>query len=81
MKPLKGGNMMKIYNYSKLLGLMKEKGYTQASLADKINISECSMNLSLNNKRNFRQDEISNICTILNIENSKIEEYFFASNI
>ena len=36
-----------------------ERGFTQEKLAKTIGISECSMNFSLNNKRNVRQDEIS----------------------
>ena len=49
---------MKQYDYRKLIGRMKELGYTQASLAKRLGISECSLNFSLNNKRNFKQDEI-----------------------
>lgn len=66
------------YDYSKLLGRMREKGYTQEKLARSIGISECSVNFSLNNKRNFRQDEIIKITGALDIPNEKIEEYFFA---
>ena len=56
-----------MYNYSKLLGIMKEKGYSQEAIAAKIGISACSMNLKLNNKSVFRQDEMTNICTVLDI--------------
>lgn len=69
------------YDYSRLLGRMKEKGYTQEKLAKYIGISECSVNFSLNNKRNFRQDEIIKITGALDIPNEKIEEYFFAHKL
>nr|DAW44220.1 MAG TPA: Protein of unknown function (DUF739) [Caudoviricetes sp.] len=71
---------MQSYDYSKLLGLMRERGFTQEKLAKTIGISECSMNFSLNNKRNFRQDEISKISGALGIPVGKIEDYFFNHN-
>lgn len=46
------------YNYSKLRGRLRELGLTQLEFAKKIGISECSLNLALNNKRGFRQGEI-----------------------
>ena len=66
---------MQSYDYSKLLGLMRERGFTQEKLAKTIGISECSMNFSLNNKRNFRQDEISKISGALGIPVGKIEDF------
>ena len=69
---------MKKYDYSKLLGRIKECGYTQERIAEKISNSACSLNLTLNNKREFRQDEILEISKVLNIRSGEIEEYFFA---
>lgn len=69
---------MKKYDYSKLLGKIKECGYTQEKLAEKISISACSLNLTLNNKREFRQDEILEISKVLSIRSGEIESYFFA---
>ena len=66
-----------IYDYSKLLGRMREKGVTQGDLACKIGISEPTLNLTLNNKRRFKQDEISKICVVLDIPVAEIEFYFF----
>ena len=68
---------MEHYDYSKLLGKMREKRFTQDFLAEKIGISATSMNLSLNNKRDFKQEEIFNICKVLEIPLSKIPGYFF----
>lgn len=65
------------YDYSKLLGRLREKGFTQSDLAQKIGLSECSLNFSLNNKRPFRQSEISKICEVLLISSDQIITYFF----
>ncbi len=65
------------YDYSKLLGVMKEHGFTQEALAKAIGISECSLNLTLKNKRNFRQNEILIACQVLHIPTEDIDKYFF----
>ncbi len=72
---------MQQYDYSLLLGRMKERGYTQAKLAKSIGISECTVNFSLKNKRNFRQDEILKIGELLDIPSSQFENYFFAHEL
>lgn len=66
-----------IYDYSKLLGRIREKGFTQKALAYAVNISEASLNLALNNKRKFKQDEIMALCGVLEIPISCVEQYFF----
>lgn len=68
---------MQQYDYSLLLGRMREKGYTQERLAKAVGISECTLNFSLNNKRNFRQDEMLKISEVLDVSISQIENYFF----
>lgn len=72
---------MQQYDYSMLLGRMKERGFTQAKLAKALGISECSVNLSLNNKRNFRQDEILKMTEVLEIPSKKLEDYFFTHKL
>lgn len=69
---------MQKYDYSKLLGRMRERGETQDSMAVKIKISACSMNQKLNNKSDFKQSEIYNIIGILGIPLADVQEYFFA---
>ena len=69
-----------IYDYSKLLGRMREKNATQVSLAKGIGLSETSINFSLGNKRPFKQDEITSICAFLDIPISDVEDYFFCRN-
>jgi len=66
-----------LYDYSQLLGRLKEKKITQDQLAAKIGISPASMNLKLCNKSPFKQDEILAICDVLNIISSEIPAYFF----
>ena len=68
---------MERYDYRKLLGKMREQRVTQEVLAEKVGISATSMNLSLNNKRDFRQEEILIICESLGISLSDIPTYFF----
>lgn len=65
------------YDYSKLLGKIREKGLTQVDLAKEIGISEATLNFSLKNKRPFKQDEIIRICEILCISLESVETYFF----
>lgn len=65
------------YNYSLLLGKMREKGFTQERLAKRLNLSAVSLNLSLNNKRPFKQGEMLTICEALGIDICDIEKYFF----
>ena len=70
---------MREYDYSLLLGRMREKGFTQAKLAKALGISETSLNLRLKNKLNFRQDEIISASDILEIPRESLDAYFFAS--
>jgi len=69
------------YDYSRLLGKMREKGFTQERLAKCISISECSLNLTLNNKRDFRQDEMIKIGEALDIPLNEFNSYFFAHKL
>lgn len=66
------------YNYSKLLGRIKERGYTQGKLADEIGRNKSSMSAKLKGKSAFTTDEIDGICKILDISNVEIGAYFFA---
>lgn len=66
------------YNYQKLLGKIREKGFTQESLAEAAHISPASLNLKLNNKREFRQSEMQKIFDTLELPIGSIAKYFFA---
>ena len=66
------------YNYSKLLGRMREYGFTQERLAEAIGINKTTLSAKLNNRFAFTQEEIDSICKVLDIPNEDIGEYFFA---
>lgn len=67
------------YDYSKLLGRIKEKCGTQAIFAEKIGISENSLSKRLNGKRQFRQNEILLACKALDIADADVARYFFTN--
>lgn len=65
------------YNYSKLLGRIRECGLTQEQLANAINKNKSTISSKLNNQFSFKQEEIDDICRVLDIPNDEIGEYFF----
>lgn len=69
------------FDYSKLLGRIREYGYTQETLAKEIGVTESSMSLKLNNKAPFKQIEIRLICKILRIADREIGAYFFVPKV
>ena len=69
------------YDYSKLLGRMKERGYTQDVLAKSINIKPSTLSQKLNNKSDFKQSEIYKICIILEIHYDEVSLYFFTKKV
>lgn len=66
------------YNYSKLLGRIKECGLTQEQLAKAIGKNKSTISSKINNQFSFTQEEMDCICRVLDIPNDKIGEYFFA---
>ena len=66
------------YNYSKLLGRMKECGITQGRLAREIGKDKSTLSVKLNGKYAFTTKEIDDICKVLDISNNEIGDYFFA---
>ena len=69
------------FDYSKLLGRIKECGFTQKTLAKHIGIAESSMCLKLNNKAGFTHGEIFLICAALKIDLGEIGVYFFTTKV
>lgn len=69
------------FDYSKLLGRIKECGFTQETLAKHIGIAESSMCLKLNNKAKFKHIEIFLICEALEITMAEIGVYFFTPKV
>lgn len=66
------------YNYSKLLGRIRECGLTQEQLAKAIGKDKSTLSAKLNNQFSFKQEEMDDICRVLDIPNEEIGEYFFA---
>lgn len=69
------------YNYSKLLGRIKECGFTQEQLAKAIGKNKSTLNTKLNGRFPFTTKEIDDICKALNISNEEIGDYFFATGV
>ena len=69
------------FDFSKLLGRIKEFGYTQAGLADEIGMAKTTMSLKLNNKAFFTPLEIEKIRRILRIAHEEIGIYFFTLKV
>ena len=69
------------FDYPKLLGRIKECGFTQETLAKHIGIAESSMCLKLNSKAYFKQTEIVLICEALGIGDGEIGVYFFTPKV
>lgn len=66
------------FNYSKLLGKIRECGFTQATLAEAIGINKSTLSAKLNNQNYFLASEMIAICKVLNIAHKDIPLYFFA---
>lgn len=65
------------FDYANLLGKIRQKCGSQVVFACKMNLSERSMSLKLNNKVDWKQREIFDACDILEIDTGDIPEYFF----
>lgn len=66
-----------MFDYSKLLGLMTEKNYTQKKLCKVIDMSENTFTNKIKGRSNFASDEIVKICNVLGISTKSVGAYFF----
>ena len=64
-------------DYSKLLGRMRERGFTQEALAKDIGINKSTLNAKLKGRSPFSAIEIDIICKVLDIPNAEVGVYFF----
>lgn len=69
------------YDYSKLSGRIVEKCGTQAIFAKKMNLSERTISLKLNNKLPWKQPEMQQAATVLEFPESDMKEYFFTIKV
>jgi DNA-binding XRE family transcriptional regulator len=66
------------FNHSKLLGRIRECGFTQATLAKAIGINKGTLSAKLNSQYYFTSAEMISICRVLDIAHKEIPQYFFA---
>lgn len=69
------------FDYSKLLGRIKEKGYTLQTFAKAIGISLSTLSLKLSNKAYFKQCEMNLTCAVLGFDKAEIGVYFFTQKV
>ena len=69
------------YDYSKLLGRIKEKCGGQTEFAQKMELSERTVSLKLNNKIPWKQTEITKAAVILGFSIEEIQSYFFTLKV
>lgn len=65
------------FNYSKLEGKIKECCGTQAIFAIKMGLSERTVSAKLNNKIEWKQQEILKACELLGINVEEIPLFFY----
>lgn len=70
-----------MYDYSKLLGRIKEKNLTQADFSVKIGVSLSTLNAKISNNYQFKQNEIKKACEILEIDLRDVGVYFFTKKV
>lgn len=69
------------FDYSKLRGLVRERGKTQESLASVAGMKEATFSQKINNNSEFKQSEIIKICEVLKIPHDLIHYYFFTPEV
>lgn len=69
------------FDYSKLYGRIVEKFGTQYKFAVAMDLSERSLSLKLNNKRDWRSSEIMLACEKLEIKSNEIYSFFFKEKV
>lgn len=69
------------FDYSRLDGKITEITGTRKLFADKMNLSERSISLKMNNKIQWKQSEIEKACQVLRIPASDIPLYFFTPKV
>lgn len=70
-----------MYDYSVLLGKIKEKYRTQAAFAAALGISGVTLNQKLNNKSEWTQEEMFKGLVLLGSGLGQVEEYFFTLKV
>lgn len=74
-------NLKVAYDYSKLNGKIIEIYGTRGAFAEAMEVSDRTLSLKLNNLTSWKQPEITKACKLLNLEQSEIQDYFFALKV
>ena len=69
------------FDYSKLLGKIKEMGITQAEFAKMIDISSTTFSLVLAGDAFLRQPTMLKACDVLGINRKELPTYFFTLKV
>ena len=78
---MKRNDKIKLFDYSKLKGRIKEKLNHQYVLAEEIGISTNAFSRKLNNALDFTNRETAKIIEVLDIKSDEIKEYFFTEMV
>ena len=70
-----------MFDYSKLIGRIKEICGSQAAFAKKMGLSEHTISEKLAGKKMWTQSQIARACEILNIAFKDIPLYFFTPKV
>lgn len=70
-----------MYDYSNLLGAMRQRGITQKSLAKSVGKSEATINRKLCGAREFTQSEMFKILEIIGEPVERVSFYFFTHRL
>lgn len=70
-----------MFDYSKLLGKIKEIYKTQDAFATALGIGRVSLSQRLNNHMDFSQNEIKKACELLGLAEGDITAYFFTPKV
>ncbi|MBB1095219.1 DUF739 family protein [Limosilactobacillus agrestis] len=65
------------YDYTKLKRRMKDMRYTQTTLAREVPMDRQTLNTKLSHRSMFKQNEISGIARVLDIDAEELGSYFF----
>ena len=69
------------FDYSKLLGRLRELGISQEEFAFEIGMSPSTLSLKLNGNGFFKQDAIGKARIVLGLDKSEIGAYFFTPKV
>lgn len=67
----------KIMSYARLKGKIKEKFGTQESFAEAMGMDKATLSAKLNNKVDWKREEIEKACILLGIPLEEVHLYFF----